>query len=155
MTLNTNRKSDSPFAPQVSPPRFLADSCANLCGVLAEADIQRVVVMSTAGAGDSWSNLPLISKAFMGWTNVKLALKDHNLLDEEIRRTNLDWTLVRASRLEYDGPIMHGKGEVKTLNAQGVGMGLTDYLSITSAAKFLVNVAVKGLFIGEAVVIRD
>src|SRR5687768_16269650 len=62
MTLNTNRKSDSPFAPQVSPPRFLADSCANACQVLEGAGIQRIVVMSTAGAGDSWANLPWLSK---------------------------------------------------------------------------------------------
>ena len=53
MTLNTVRKSDSPFAAQVSHLRFLADSCANLCDVLEHAGIHRVVVMSTAGVGNS------------------------------------------------------------------------------------------------------
>ncbi|PMD62785.1 uncharacterized protein K444DRAFT_610799 [Hyaloscypha bicolor E] len=51
-TLNTLRKSDSPFAAQVGPPRFLADSCTNLCAVLEQAGVRRVVVMSTAGVGD-------------------------------------------------------------------------------------------------------
>lgn len=84
VTLNTVRKSDSPFAAQVSPPRFLADLCANLCEVLENAGINRVVVMSTAGVGDSWGNLPWLSKAFLGWTNVKYALEDHSLVDKEI-----------------------------------------------------------------------
>jgi nucleoside-diphosphate-sugar epimerase len=53
ITLNAVRKSDSPFAPQISPPRFLADSCANTCEVLEHAGIYCIVVMSTVGAGDS------------------------------------------------------------------------------------------------------
>ncbi|KAL5318710.1 hypothetical protein ACEPPN_013774 [Leptodophora sp. 'Broadleaf-Isolate-01'] len=95
ITLNTVRKSDSPFAAQLSPLRFLADSCANVCGVLENAGIHRVVVMSTAGAGDSWGNLPLLSKVFLRWTNVKYALEDHSLVDKEMRLRQLDWTLVR------------------------------------------------------------
>src|SRR5271168_507368 len=102
ITLNTVRKSDSPFAAQISPPRFLADSCANVCEVLEHAGIYRVVVMSTAGVGDSWGNLPWLSKAFLGWTNVKYALEDHGLVDKEIRLTKMDWTLVRAVRLQFD-----------------------------------------------------
>ncbi|KAK6214773.1 hypothetical protein QIS74_07792 [Colletotrichum tabaci] len=34
VTSNAARKSQSPFAPQLSPSRFLADSCANLFDVL-------------------------------------------------------------------------------------------------------------------------
>jgi len=102
ITLNTVRKSDSPFAPQVSPPRFLADSCANVCEVLDHAGIYRIVVMSTAGVGDSWATLPWLTKAFMGWTNIKYALEDHGLVDKEIRMTKMDWTLVRATRLQFD-----------------------------------------------------
>jgi nucleoside-diphosphate-sugar epimerase len=64
ITLNTVSKSDSPFVSQISPPRFLADSCANICEILDCADIHHVVVMSTAGVGDSWTNLPWLSKAF-------------------------------------------------------------------------------------------
>lgn len=40
----------------------------------------------------------------MGWTNVKYALQDHNLVDKKIWSTKLDWTLVKASRLEFDDP---------------------------------------------------
>lgn len=63
VTLNSVRKSDNPFAARVSPPRFLAVSCANICDVLNNAGVRRIVIMSTAGAGASWEPLPWISKA--------------------------------------------------------------------------------------------
>ncbi|KAF5711397.1 NAD-dependent epimerase dehydratase [Fusarium globosum] len=152
MTLNTVRKSDSPFAAQVSPPRFLADSCANACAVLKEAGIKRIVVMSTAGVGDSWEKLSWVSRAFMGWTNIKYAVEDHNLLDKEIRVTDMDWTLVRAVRLEFE---KETDKEVETLGSAGEGMGMSDSVRPNSMARFLVKVAVEGSFVKEAVVVRN
>jgi putative NADH-flavin reductase len=158
ITLNTVRKSDSPFAAQLSPPRFLADSCANACEVLGEAGIHRVVVMSTAGVGDSWSKLPWLSKAFMGWTNIKYALEDHGLVDKEIRLTKMDWTLVRPVRLEFDPPKQKStdaKTDVKTLGSDGDGVRMSDSVNVASVARFLVKVAVEQLFVKHAVVVTD
>lgn len=154
ITLNTVRKSESPFAAQLSPPRFLADSCANVCDVLEHAGVHRIVVMSTAGVGDSWGKLPLLSKAFMGWTNVKYALEDHGLVDKEIRLTKMNWTLVRAVRLDFeDEKPTDTKTDVRTLGSNGAGMILNDSVAIASVAKFLIKVAVEGLFIKSAVVV--
>lgn len=155
ITLNTVRKSDSPFAAQVSPPRFLADSCANVCEVLEQSGIRRVVIMSTAGVGDSWAKLPLLSKAFMSWTNIKYALEDHGLVDKEIQETKMDWTLVRAVRLEFDDQKPTKTKEVRTLGSKGDGMSLTDSVGVASVARFLVKVAVEGLFVQSAVVVAD
>jgi hypothetical protein len=110
--------------------------------------------MSTAGVGDSWSNLPWLSKVFLGWTNVKYALEDHNLVDKEIRLTKMDWTLVRAVRLQFDDQkSTDTKMSVKTLGSKGDGMSLTDSVTITSVASFLVKAAVEGLFVKSAVVV--
>jgi hypothetical protein len=156
ITLNTVRKSDSPFAAQLSPPPFLADSCANVCEVLEPAGISRVVVMSTAGVGDSWSNLPWLSKAFLGWTNVKYALADHSLVDKEIRLTKMNWTLVKAVRLQFDDQKpTDTKTEVRILGSRGDGMSITDSVSVTNVASFLVKVAVEGLFVQSAVVVAN
>lgn len=161
-TLNAVRKSDSPFASNASPPRFLADCCANACEVLELAGIHRIVVMSTAGVGDSWATLPWVSKAFMGWTNIKYALEDHSILDKEIRLTKMDYTLVRPCRLEYDYPkqkqkqkLMDKRMDVQTLGSSGAGLRMTDSVTVQSAARFLVKVAVEGLYSKSAVVIRD
>jgi len=157
ITLNTLRASDSPFAAQIFPPRFLADSVANVCEVLQEKGIRRVVVMSTAGVGDSWGDLPWASKAFMKWTNVKYALEDHGIVDAEMRgREEVEWTLVRAVRLVFDEG--DNKGEVKeveTLGSEGRGMKMSDSVGVESVARFLVKIAVERLFVREAVVVRD
>ncbi|KAF0319214.1 NAD-dependent epimerase/dehydratase [Colletotrichum asianum] len=159
VTLNTVRESDSPFARQLSPPRFLADSCANACEVLQQAGVRRIVVMSTAGVGDSWARIPWLSKAFMGWTNIKFALEDHSLVDKEIRSTEMEWTLVRAVRLAFDDPKVPNrtitKADVETLGSDGAGLRMADTVSVGSAARFLVKVVVQGLFIKSAVVIRN
>ncbi|KAH6869788.1 NAD-dependent epimerase/dehydratase [Thelonectria olida] len=157
ITLNTVRKSGSPFAAQLSPPRFLADSCANVCEVLEQASIHRVVVMSTAGVGDSWGKLPWLSKAFMGWTNIKYALEDHGLVDKEIRLTKMDWTLVRAVRLEFkDSKLSNdANSDVETLGSSGDGMHVSDSVTVTTVARFLIKVAVEGLFVKEAVVVKN
>jgi hypothetical protein len=156
ITLNTVRKSDSPFAAQVSPPRFLADSCANVCEVLEQAGIHRVVMLSTVGVGDSWATLPWLGKAFMGWTNIKYALLDHGFVDKEIRLTKMDWTLVRAVKLEFEGEnAKNAEADVRTLGSNGAGVRLTDSVSISSVASFLVKVAVEGLYVKSAVVVTN
>lgn len=155
ITLNAVRESDSPFAAQLSPPRFLADSCANVCEVLEQVGCHRIVVMSTAGVGDSWGRLPLLSKAFMSWTNIKYALEDHELVDKEIRLTKMDWTLVRAVRLQFDEGKSAQTKEVRTLGSCGDGMSMSDTVSTASVASFLVKVAVEGLFSKAAVVVTS
>jgi hypothetical protein len=158
ITLNAVRKTDSPFAAHLSPPRLLADSCANVCQVLDEAGIHRVVMLSSVGVGDSWAPTPWLIKIFLGCTNVKYTLEDHNLVDKEIRLTNMDWTLVRAARLQFDDPNQERtdiKGEVETLGSKGEGMGMSDSVRVSSVARFLVKTVTEGLYIKSAVVIRD
>ena len=117
--------------------------------------------MSTAGVGDSWGNTPWLSKAFLTWTNVKYALEDHGLVDKEIRLTKMDWTLVRAVRLQFDElkptdtKTTDTKTDVKTLGSKGDGMRLTDSVSVSSVASFLVKIAVEGLFVQSAVVVAN
>jgi hypothetical protein len=77
--------------------------------------------------------------------------RDHSLIDKEIRLTKIDWTLVRAVMLQFDNQKpTDTKTDVKTLGSKGDGMSLTDSVSITSVASFLVKVAVEGLFVQSA-----
>lgn len=97
-----------------------------------------------------------MSKVFLRWTNVKYALEDHGLVDKKIRLTKMDWTLVRAVRLQFnDRKPTDTKTDVKTLGSKGDGMSVTDSVSVTSVASFLVKVAVEGLFVQSAVVVAN
>ncbi|KAL1896064.1 hypothetical protein Sste5346_004803 [Sporothrix stenoceras] len=152
-TLNTLRASDSPFAAQVTPPRFLADAAQVAADALLAHGISRLVITSTAGAGDSWPGLPWVSRAFMGWTNVKHALADHNIVDKEIRQTKTEWTLVRPVRLEFD---TNKKTEMEVLDSRGSGrMKMSDCAHVAGLARFLVKVAVEGLYVRETIIVRD
>jgi hypothetical protein len=112
--------------------------------------------MSTAGVGDSWDSLPWLSRAFMGWTNIKYALEDHNLMDQEIRLTRMDWTLVRAVKLQHDEQNSDSpKKELRTLDSKGQGMSVSDSADVASIARFLVKVAVEGLYVNSAVVVLN
>ncbi len=112
--------------------------------------------MSTAGVGDSWANMAWLNQVFLSWTNIKYTLEDHGILDKEIRLTKMDWTLVRAVRLKYDDQkTIVEETDVRTLGSHGKGMSLTDSVSVTSVARFLVKIAVEGLFVKSAVVVAD
>jgi hypothetical protein len=68
----------------------------------------------------------------------------------------MDWTLVRAVRLQFDDQKpTDTKTDVKTLGSKGDGMRMTDSVSITSVARFLVKVTVDGLFVQSAVVVTN
>jgi len=61
---------------------------------------------------------------------------------------------VRALRLWFENDEKQ-KAEVQTLGSSGEGMRLTDSVAVESVARFLVKVAVEGLFVKSTVVIRD
>jgi hypothetical protein len=63
---------------------------------------------------------------------------------------------VRAVRLDFDNQKQNDtKKDVRTLGSNGDGMSMTDSVSVTSVASFLVKVAVEGLFVKSAVVVAN
>jgi hypothetical protein len=68
----------------------------------------------------------------------------------------MEWTLVRASGLEFDDDKESGADakEVQTLDGIGFGMKMTDSMGVDSAAKFLIKYATATLYVREAVVIK-
>jgi len=68
----------------------------------------------------------------------------------------MDWTLVRAVRLQFDKQKpTDTKMDVRMLGSKGEGMGMSDSVSVSSVARFLVKVTVEGLFVQSAVVVAN
>ena len=99
VALNSSRRSDTPWAKPVSPPRLMADSVANTTAAMTARGIRRIVVLSAFGVGDSLSTAALPLRWMFTRTNLKYTYADHNLLDAEIRDTDTDWTLLRPAAL--------------------------------------------------------
>lgn len=66
--------------------------------------VRRLICQSTLGAGDSYDNLNFFWKHVMfGWY-LRAAYLDHQLQEEYVMNSGLDWTLVRPGAFT-DGPV--------------------------------------------------
>lgn len=100
--LNNNRTSDSFFAKGVSPPNFMTDSIRNTIAAMRKHGVKRMSILSAAGTGDNFAEMPWLFRMIIKHTNVSHTYRDHDALDALVRKSGLDWTLVRPMRLMGD-----------------------------------------------------
>ncbi|WP_036489211.1 NAD(P)-dependent oxidoreductase [Myxosarcina sp. GI1] len=67
----------------------------NIIQALEKAGIKRFICQSTLGAGDSWSNLNFYWKYIMFGFILRKVFADHQIQEEYVRHSNLDWTIIR------------------------------------------------------------
>lgn len=133
VALNNGRASDNPWAKPTCPPAFMTDAIRDTLTVMAENDIRRIVITSAVGVGDSLRVVNPLFRALMAVSNIKHGYRDHNGVDELVRDSDTDWTLVRAVALTNKAPRGH-------LRAAEVGQekpGLT--VSRSEVARFLLD----------------
>jgi putative NADH-flavin reductase len=145
------RETGSPFAKQVSPPRLMADSNANIVAISKQYGNSKIVVCSSVGVGNSWDQMPFLTKALMSHSNMKFSYDDHNLVDSELRKSGINFTLVRPARLVFNEEVKH----IRELGEDGRGLGLLAAITSGSVAKFLVDAAEGSRWDGKATVITN
>jgi hypothetical protein len=116
----------------------MADSVANVAVVMQTHSIRKIVIMSSLGVGDSYGNTIFLMKWLIKWTNMSAAFTDHDMLDAEIKKTDLDWVLVRPNMLKEGG-----KAEVTVFGEQGQGVPAFGGITRASVAGFLVDAVEK------------
>ena len=88
-----------------------AEGTRNIIRAMEKAGIKRFICQSTLGAGDSQANLNFFWKRIMfGWL-LKEAFKDHELQEQYIRQSKLDWIIVRPGAFtdgKATGNFRHG-----------------------------------------------
>jgi len=117
------------------PNTFLSDATRIIVDEMQKQDIQRLVVMSNVGAGNSIAFLPtffskIILPYFMKWLQV--IIDDKNRMEPIIMNSSLDWTIVRCPNI-VDKP---SKG---TCNATLDGKGLKLSITRSDLSKFIVD----------------
>ena len=65
--------------------------------------VKRLICQSSLGVGDSRPNLPFFTKYIIVGIFLRHAFADHELQEAVVRRSSLDWTIVRPPHLK-DGP---------------------------------------------------
>jgi putative NADH-flavin reductase len=88
-----------------------AEGTRNIIRAMEKAGIKRFVCQSTLGAGDSQANLNFFWKYIMfGWL-LKEAFKDHELQEQYVKQSKLDWIIVRPGAFtdgKATGNFRHG-----------------------------------------------
>ncbi len=100
--LNNNRTSDSPFAKPVSPAGFMSGVMRHVVAAMGTQQVQRVAVLSAAGAGDSFADMPWIFRVLIRKTNLGHTYRDHDEQERLVMNSGLNWTVARPVGL-HDG----------------------------------------------------
>lgn len=70
---------------------------------MGRTGVRRLICQSTLGVGDSRGNLNFVWKRIMFGMLLRAAYDDHVVQEQHVRRSDLDWTIVRPSAFT-DGP---------------------------------------------------
>ena len=157
VTLNARRVSDSPFAaadPENSPPRLMADSVQNAIAAMRTAalPVAKIVVMSSAGTGESMKNQNCLMRFVFTHTNMRLSRQDHDAVDQELRAAQdyIKFVEVRSSMLTDTEA-----APIKVFPDDGEGAGFMPKISRASVARFIVDAAETSKYDGTAPVITN
>ena len=123
----------------------LATGTRHVVDGMARHAIQRLVVLSAAGVGESWSQVSLLARVMFG-TLLRNILADHTAQEALVRASGLDWTIVRAAIL-HDGPA--GKDITAT------NTGKMDRIARADLAAFLVQEARDGAYRRQAIAVTS
>ncbi|MBL4725737.1 MAG: SDR family oxidoreductase [Rhizobiaceae bacterium] len=76
----------------------------NILNGMKDHGVNRFICQSTLGAGDSAGNLNFFWKNIMFGMLLRPAMADHNLQENSVRKSDVDWTIVRPAAFT-DGPV--------------------------------------------------
>lgn len=79
--------------------KIRSNGTINIIKAMKKWDVQRLVVMSAMGVGESWSNLSLLNKLFFAIL-MPAARQDHESQESAVKTSGLDWTIIRPSGLK-------------------------------------------------------
>ena len=80
-----------------------SEGTLNVIAAMQAHGVRRLVCQSTLGAHESWANLNFFWKRIMIGALLRPVFKDHELQEQLVRASGLDWTIVRPGAFT-DGP---------------------------------------------------
>jgi putative NADH-flavin reductase len=131
----------------ISPSTLMTDSISNVVKVMKERGISRIVVQTGAGAGDSFTRMPLSVQKIISDTGLKSIYNDHDGQEQVVMNSGLDWTVVR--------PTMLNDGEEGRPGIIQGPISESSTISRKTVAKFLVDCLENDEWIGKAMVISQ
>ncbi len=107
--------------------------------------VERLVILSAAGVGESWRQVPLLARVLFR-TLLRNIHADHTAQEALVRTSSMDWTIVRAAILT-DAP---ASGNVTATNTGKMGrIGRADL------SDFLLQEALAGAYSRQAIAVTS
>jgi len=145
VSLNINRTSDNPFAKVISPLTLISDSVRALIPAMEKSGVRRIITLSAFGVGDSWKEMPLVTRWFIRYSNLWKAYQDHDRQEQVLRQSDLDWTIVR--------PVMLNDKDVDEYKAI-IGKPSSGFISRKGVAKFILDAVESGKYEKQVVTLN-
>jgi uncharacterized protein YbjT (DUF2867 family) len=80
-------------------PHYFSQGTGYVIEAMKRAGINRLVVLSALGVGDSRPLLnPIVSALAVGWL-LRVPFEDHERQEDQVRASGLDWVIARPGRL--------------------------------------------------------
>lgn len=121
----------------------LAVGTAAVIDAMATHDVQRLVVMSAAGVGDSWQQIPRSSRLLFR-TMLRNVFADHEAQEAIVEQSPLDWTIVRAAVLKDDPATGHytatNTGPNTRITRADIAAALVDQLTDSTHSRATISV---------------
>jgi len=122
----------------------------NIVEAMRRHGIGRLIVQTTLGVGDSAGNLNFFWKNVMFGFLLKKAFKDHEVQEDIVRSSGLDYTIVRPSAFTNGGPT----GKYRSgFNGSVKGLALT--ISRADVAGFMIEQAGSKQWVKKSVSISN
>jgi putative NADH-flavin reductase len=124
-------------SPKIPGTRIMADSHEHLITAMNKYNISKIVTLSSFGTGSSLQNINSVMRWAIGNTSLQYSYGDHNLVDQKLKSSNLDFVLPRPARLT-----LGDKSPMVFYGDDGAGMGAFAGLggiSRASVAGFLID----------------
>ena len=107
--------------------------------------VERLVILSAAGVGESWRQVPLLARVLFR-TLLRNIHADHTAQEALVRTSSMDWTIVRAAILTDDP----ASGNVTATNTGKMGrIGRADL------SDFLLQEALAGAYNRQAIAVTS
>lgn len=94
-TLNISRKSDFPWSSIVTPTDFLSKTASNIVKLAPAFNIERVIILSAVGVGDTRNYMPVWFRWLVDHSNIGITYKDHERQEKILAQSDLKFTIVR------------------------------------------------------------
>lgn len=150
VALNNARTSDNPFAKPISPPTLMYDSHLAAIEGMKKHSTRKIVTLQALGVGDSFPNLFWLVRLLIRYSNMGIAFKDHELVEDAVKISGLNYVLARPIRL-VDGPA----APIHEYGNKGDGIGSFNTITKESVARFLLDAAEKDDWNGSTPVISN